>query len=269
MCELFAVSSENPVRLTYELSEFATHGGQRFHNRDGWGILFSQPRDAYLYKEPSAGATSALEHMVATQPPLSRMIMAHVRRATTGIAALCNTHPFERAVHGQKRSFAHNGDLPELRAQYAGSPEISDCVGETDSELAFMILLARLARLNASATYSDRFEIFAEFCHDMRRLGDCNFLYAEGETLFVHADKRVYEESSGRLTEPRPPGLHLGRIPAEQRRWQVKGAAIEKVDSGAQLLIASVPLDEGYWTGLPQGSALLVKNGEEHMRAIS
>ena len=69
MCELFAVSSENSVRLTYELSEFATHGGQRFHNRDGWGIVFSQPRDAYLYKEPSPGATSALEQMVRANLP--------------------------------------------------------------------------------------------------------------------------------------------------------------------------------------------------------
>ena len=81
MCELFAVSSECPVRLTYELSEFASHGGQRFQNRDGWGIVFSQPRDAYIFKEPSAGATSALEHMVATHPPLSQMVIAHVRRA--------------------------------------------------------------------------------------------------------------------------------------------------------------------------------------------
>ena len=116
---------------------------------------------------------------------------------------------------------------------------------------------------------SDRFEIFAEFCHEMRQLGDCNFLYAEGETLFVHADKRVYEERNGRLTKPRPPGLHLGHIRPEQRHWQVRGAAIEKADSGAQLLIASVPLDEGHWTGLPEGTVLLVKDGEEQMRAFS
>lgn len=267
MCELFAVSSENPVCLTYELSEFATHGGQRFHNRDGWGIVFSQPRDAYLYKEPNAGATSALELMVASQPPLSRMVMAHVRRATAGAAVLCNTHPFQRAVHGEKRSFAHNGDLPELRAQYAHSMPLLECIGETDSELAFMILLAQLARLDATATIRDRFEVFAEFCHEMRRLGDCNFLYAEGETLFIHADKRVYEESDGRLSTPRPPGLHLGRIPTEHRRWQVKGAAIDKSDSGAQLLVASVPLGEGHWTGLPEGTALLIKHGEERLRA--
>ena len=269
MCELFAVSSENPVRLTYELSEFATHGGQRFQNRDGWGIVFAQPRDAYLYKEPSAGATSALQHMVASQPPLSRMIMAHVRRATAGAAALCNTHPFERAVGGEKRSFAHNGDLPELRAQYAGSAQLRDCIGETDSELAFMILLARLASLNAFATSSDRFEIFAGFCHDMRQLGDCNFLYAENEALFVHADKRAYEDSSGRLTRPKPPGLHLGVIPREQEFWQVKGASIEKSDPGAQLLVASVPLDEGHWAGLPEGTALLIEKGQERMRTSS
>ncbi len=216
MCELFAVSSENPVRLTYELSEFATHGGRRFQNRDGWGIVFSQPRDAYLFKEPSPGGTSALEHLVASQPPLSQMVMAHVRRATAGGAALCNTHPFQRAVAGEKRSFAHNGDFPQLREQYARTAALVDCIGETDSELAFMILLARLSRLNGSTTLADRFDVFASFCHEMRQLGDSNFLYAEGETLFVHADKREYEESDGRLSRSRPPGLHVRAIPREQ-----------------------------------------------------
>ena len=266
MCELFAVSSENPVRLTYELSEFATHGGKRFQNRDGWGIVFSQPRDAYLFKEPSAGATSALEHMVATHAPLSQMVIAHVRRATAGAAKLCNTHPFQRAVYGEQRSFAHNGDLPQLRQQYAGSPEAFDCIGETDSELAFMILLGRLARLNYSAPSSDRFKVFAEFCHELRQLGDSNFLYAEGETLFVHADKREYEESNGRLTSSKSPGLHVRAIPREQPLWQVKGASLEKPDPGRQLLIASVPLDKGYWEGLPEGTALLVKGGQVRFR---
>lgn len=269
MCELFAVSSESPVRLTYELSEFATHGGQRFQNRDGWGIVFSQPRDAYLFKEPSAGSTSVLEHMVATDPPFSQMVMAHVRRATAGGAALCNTHPFQRAVFGEKRSFAHNGDLPQLRERYAGRAEARDCIGETDSELAFMILLARLARLKDAAAPSDRFEVFAEFCKEMRQQGASNFLYAEGETLFVHADKREYEDSHGQLSRSKPPGLHIREIPREQPRWQVRGASLKKSDPGTQLLIASVPLDEGYWEELPEGTALLVEHGQVRLRATT
>lgn len=267
MCELFAMSSEHPVKLRYELAEFATHGGQRFANRDGWGIVFAQPHDAYLFKEPSAGSTSALEKMVASQPPLSRMVMAHVRRATAGVPALANTHPFQRRIHGQTHSFAHNGDLAELKVRYAGSAQAKECVGETDSELAFMVLLSRFAQWDDTATLADRFEVFTEFCHDMRPLGDSNILYAQGETLFVHSDKRHYEQAYGVLGPSRSPGLHLRQIPREEMFWQVKGATLEKRIHGSQVLIASVPLDNAAWIGLDQGTSVAFAEGREIMRA--
>lgn len=269
MCELFAVSSEHPVKLTYELNEFATHGGQRYSNRDGWGIVFAQPRDAYLFKEPSAGSVSALEAMVARHPPLSQMMMAHVRWATAGPPALANTHPFQRRIHGQTHSFAHNGDLPELKARYAGSVEVGECIGDTDSELAFMILLGRLAQLNQTATPADHFDVFAAFCHEMRQLGDSNFLYGQDKTLFIHAHKRRYEDSLGHISVPREPGLHLRQIPREQLYWQVRGARIQKHRHGSQLLIASVPLDDEPWQSLPEGTALMLLHGREIMRTPS
>lgn len=266
MCELFAMSSEHPVKLSYELTEFATHGGQRFANRDGWGIVFAQPHDAYLFKEPHEGSTSALEKLVGGHPPSSRMVLAHVRRATAGHAALANTHPFQRRIRGHTHSFAHNGDLIGLKERYVGSREAAECLGETDSELAFIILLSRFANLNATAAAADYFEVFAAFCHDMRQLGDSNFLYSRDETLFVHSDKREYESAYGVLSASRGPGLHLYQIPSEQLRWQVKGATIEKQHHGSQLLVASVPLDDQEWTGLPEGTALMLKHGREVMR---
>ncbi|GAD47818.1 hypothetical protein NT2_01_05920 [Caenibius tardaugens NBRC 16725] len=266
MCELFAMSSEHPVRLRYALAEFATHGGQRFANRDGWGIVFAQPRDAYLFKEPSAGSTSALEKMVASQPPLSRLVVAHVRRATVGTPSLANTHPFQRRIHGQTHSFAHNGDLAELKVRYAGSPQAGECVGETDSELAFMVLLSQFAKLNDTATLADRFEIFTEFCHEIRPMGDSNVLYAQGETLFIHSDKRQYEYAYGALGPSRSPGLHMRQIPREEMLWEVKGASLKKHSHGSQVLIASVPLDSGEWTGLVEGTTLAFREGYEIMR---
>ncbi len=267
MCELFAVSSDHPVKLTYQLTEFATHGGRRYRNRDGWGIVFAQPRDAYLFKEPAEGATSALENLVGTDPPMSNMVMAHVRRATAGAPALCNTHPFLRTIGGQTHSFAHNGDLPELRKRYTGSAILGDCVGDTDSELAFMILLDRLKQLNKTDATSARFELFTEFCREMRDFGDCNFLYGQGARLFVHADQRRYEEADGSLTQPREPGLHICEIEPEKRSWHVRGAHIEKDQAGPQILVASVPLAEGHWTGLLRGTTLWLEQGREMMRA--
>ena len=267
MCELFAMSSEHPVKLVYQLRQFATHGGQRFSNHDGWGIVFAQPCDAYLFKEPAEGATSALERLIVSNPPMSNMVMAHVRRATAGHPALCNTHPFRRTVRGEVLSFAHNGDLPELRAAHANTAALHDCVGQTDSELAFMLLLERLKGLGDTALPADRLDVFARFCHEMRRYGDCNFLYSEGERLFVHADRRRYEQSDGTLGEPRAPGLHICEIPSEKLVWRTRGASIEKPHAGSQMLVASVPLGDGRWEDLSRGTVLMVERGKEILRA--
>lgn len=259
MCELFAMSSDRPARLQYELTRFSTHGGQRYANRDGWGISFVQDRDAYLYREPSAAAASPLELLVAGQSVPSRLVVAHVRRASRGNAALCNTHPFRRTTGGAVCHFAHNGDLPGLQDLYHGTETSRHCVGDTDSELAFMLLLEQLSRLPDAASAAERFRAFGEFCAAMRAFGDANFLYTEGEALFVHAHKRRYEEN-GIVSDPRPPGLHFMQLDAGAREWRVKGAHLA-CEGESHILVASVPLDDGPWVGLPEGSTLLVERG--------
>ena len=42
----------------------------------------------------------------------------------------------------------------------------------------------------------------------MRPLGQINFLYSDGDCLWVHGHKRR-QHIDGRITEPRAPGLHL------------------------------------------------------------
>lgn len=264
MCELFAMSSDRPARLTYELSEFATHGGQRYANRDGWGIVFTQERDAYVYREPGSASASPLERLVAGHSVPTRLAIAHVRRASAGQPALRNTHPFSRIIEGESRHFAHNGDLPGLKDSFSGSAAAENCVGDTDSELAFMLLLQRLRNLPASASMEERFSAFGEFCAEMRHYGDANFLYTEGEVLFVHAHKRRYEEN-GVIGEPRAPGLHLMELAARPTQWSVRGAHLAS-EGSAHVLVASVPLDRSPWQGLAPGTTLLIREGRVALR---
>lgn len=259
MCELFAMSSDQPVCLRYRLSEFATHGGERFANGDGWGVVFTQERDAYLFKEPSAACDSPLEQMVASHAPSSRLVMAHVRRATAGDPSLCNTHPFRRTIDRQVRHFAHNGNLPALKEQFPDSWAAENCIGDTDSEFAFLLLLDRFAKLALDASMEERFACFTEFCRDMRSFGDANFLYAEGETLYVHAHKRRYEED-GVMGRPRAPGLHIRKLDPSEQEWRVQGAELSP-EGRHRVLIASVPLDDGPWQDLSEGATLLVEQG--------
>ena len=121
MCELFAVSSDRPTVLRYQLRTFAKHGGGEFRNRDGWGIMFAQERDAFLFREPAAAKESALERLVAKHPPPARLVTAHIRLATAGGASLANTHPFRRTRSGRVLHFAHNGSLPNLKTRFAAS----------------------------------------------------------------------------------------------------------------------------------------------------
>ncbi|WP_338466823.1 class II glutamine amidotransferase [Novosphingobium sp. ZN18A2] len=260
MCELFAMTAARPATVRYELDAFAAEGGERHANRDGWGIMFAEDRDAHVFREASPAADSPLARMVIEREIACRHLMAHVRRASHGRPLLANTHPYTRVHCGRAHHFAHNGtlggieDVPEAQAVKA------ERVGDTDSELAFLILLARLSRANATSDEA-RIDAFAAFAADMRALGDANFLFFDGHTLFVHADRRRFEMPDG-LTEPREPGLVMRRFDREDapREWHASGPRVRDLPPQT-IVFASVPLDDGNWEGLPRGTVLALRDG--------
>ncbi|MXO67008.1 class II glutamine amidotransferase [Altericroceibacterium endophyticum] len=260
MCELFAMSASAPQTVRYELDLFANEGGERHRNRDGWGILFAQDRDAYLFREPDPAATSELSRMVVRDARPCKHLMAHVRRATAGKPELANTHPFDRVIGGRRHAFAHNGELPGLEDRSDTQNLIGKRIGDTDSELAFLLLLDRLGKAEATEAAA-RFEIFAGFAAEMRELGSANFLFFDGEHLFIHADRRRFETEDG-LTEPREPGLNIRSFNAEDcgDGWTAHGASIAEI-SGPLHLFASVPLDSKGWQPLPRGTVMALKDG--------
>lgn len=268
MCELFAMSSRTPSTVCYSLDEFARHGGEQYSNRDGWGIVFYEKRDAHHFKEPCAASRSALAEMVASRKQPTQIMIAHVRLATEGGSALENTHPFRRIANGRAHHFAHNGDLYGYREEHEGDAFFAQCLGETDSELAFVDLMTRLDALERKsetrlAPLSDRFATFAGFCTDMARYGSANFLYSDGDALFVHAHRRRYEDEDGNRGEARPPGLHIrhcGKV-NDGQDWHTRGADIGGLDQQT-ILVASVPLNDSGWEELPEGCALALCNGE-------
>ncbi len=264
------MSSRSPSLVHYSLNEFSKHGGDRYGNKDGWGIVFFQERDAYWFKEPDPASDSALVDMVACMNRSSRYVMAHVRRASKGDPSLENTHPFRRIRHGKVHHFAHNGTLEGYIERHTGGRLARQCLGDTDSELAFMDLLDRLDKLGAGESdvpaLDDRFDVFTEFAAEMARHGAANFLYCDGDALFVHAHRRRYETAHG-LSEPRAPGLHVRFCmkTGEEGRWSASGADIKDLDPET-ILFASVPLNETGWEPLPEGCAFLVKHGREIKR---
>jgi predicted glutamine amidotransferase len=262
MCELFGVSSSEPVRVTYSLHAFAEHGGLLHPNKSGWGIIYHEGRDALLIKEAEPASDSPWVRFIETQPLTSTCVIAHVRYASVGAPNFANTHPFMRELGGRAHFFAHNGGLEDIWNRMPLQTTEYLPIGETDSEYAFCVLLGRLAalwrRANGPPAIPDRLEVVAKAAEAFRKLGTANFLYSDGDVLFAHAHKRRWDAGDGSFSQARPPGLSL----ATRKGLSISGLKVEAPENAANLLyVASVPLTGDGWTPLPEGTLLALRDG--------
>jgi glutamine amidotransferase len=262
MCELFAMSSRMPASLGFSLERLARRGGAEGPHRDGWGIAFYEGPDCLLLRESRPASESPLMHFMEHQGLRTRMALSHIRLATFGNRSLRNTQPFLRELGGHMHAFAHNGDLPALLALPDDAQRPFRPVGDTDSERAFCDLLARLLPLWRDAnggvpSLVERLAIIGAHAAELRQLGPANFLYADGDALFVHADRR--SQLDGRV---RPPGLYL----LQRCCWH---SAPELAEAGVDLetvrqdvaLVASTPLTDELWQPLGEGDLIALSGG--------
>jgi predicted glutamine amidotransferase len=259
MCELFGLSSRHPATVTLSLEELARHGGLTGPHKDGWGIAWYEDRDVRLIKESRPAAGSPWVRFVQRHPFESAMVISHIRKATQGGVATRNGQPFVRELGGAWHAFAHNGHLGEGPAAVP-APRFRP-VGETDSERAFCQLLERLAPLwqgRAPPPLAARYGVVAAFAAELRPLGPANFLYADGDALFAHADRRT--QADGSIA---PPGLwSLGRHCPHGGRLDAPGVSIDAPqDEQAVRLVASVPLTDEAWEPLAPGTLLVLRGG--------
>jgi len=263
MCELFSMSSRLPATITYSLEEFARHGGLTGPHRDGWGIAYYGDRDARVIRDVDAAADSALVRFVAERGQRSHTVVSHIRRATQGEVALRNTQPFSREVGGRTHLFAHNGDLTGVADAAEQVLDVDRPIGETDSEHAFCALLTRIRRLWGDGTeiptVDARLQIVADFARSVRGLGPANFIYFDGDTLFLHGHRRKHDGEE----DPRPPGLHTlcRSCTVGGTGFQTDGLTISGNNQHV-VLAASVPLTDEPWEALTEGEIVVVRKGE-------
>jgi glutamine amidotransferase len=113
---------------------------------------------------------------------------------------------------------------------------------------------------DAPPSLDARTSLLATFAADLRPLGPANFLYADGDALFAHGNRRI-QGAAGRIA---PPGLWL-----LQRHCKL-GDPAPDCDGGVAIgtgertvvLIASVPLSDDAWRPLSEGELVVVRNGE-------
>jgi predicted glutamine amidotransferase len=263
MCELFAMSSRFPTNVRFSLEAFSRHGGLEGPHKDGWGIAYYADEDVRLVKEPQPAFDSACVRFIQEHPFATTTVLAHIRKATRGTVAMKNCQPFARELGGRMHLFAHNGDLDPggLRAELPLGGFRP--VGDTDSEYAFCGLLERLRPLwlrSVPPALDERLSAVAEFAAAVRPLGPANFLYSDGDALFIHGHKRFHGDGAG----AKPPGLHVlcRRCAAPSGPWVAEGLSLALDADQDVILAASVPLTaETGWRALAEGELLVAQRG--------
>ncbi|MEH6470505.1 MAG: class II glutamine amidotransferase [Halopseudomonas sp.] len=264
MCELLGMSAHHPASITLSLNEFARHGGETGPHADGWGVAYYEGPDANLIRESTAAAESVLMSMLRGYKVASETVIAHIRRASFGPVELKNTHPFRREMAGHVHTFAHNGDLPGIEEQLQIKPSgLATPIGNTDSEYAFCLLMQRLADIWTSTevipSLSTRLEIISEFAQQVGQFGPANFLYADGDALFVHGHVRT--QADGSVCAP---GLHYISVECDYGVGESELACVKLESSDVQkvTLISTLPLNNGHWLPMQEGQLLVIKRGE-------
>ena len=178
------------------LMEPFPRGGEIAPHSDGRGVAFYEGRAARVFKDPVPAAESGCLAFISGYGFQSRIVVGHIRRANPATfgRTSANTHPFDRELGGRSWVFAHNGRLDGLRDDPTFAPRRFLPIGETDSELAFCLLLDAIARCGCGTNFSGSgvVEEIRAVLEDLSRIGEFNFLMSDGERLFVHAHTHLY-----------------------------------------------------------------------------
>jgi predicted glutamine amidotransferase len=190
MCQLFALTSHQPVSPHFSLRGFFQRGGKTGEHGDGWGLALFRDGDFHLQTHVTAAYSCLNATALLHTKPRATTVVAHIRKATEGEVAPQNSHPFIRTLWGETWAFAHNGDLknfyPNLTADY--SPN-----GQTDSERAFCEIFSQLAN-----HFPDKpdLPVLAEFLRRqsavIARHGTFNYLLSNGSLLIAHCSTELY-----------------------------------------------------------------------------
>ncbi len=252
MCQLLGMNCNVPTDICFSFEGFHVRGGLTDHHRDGWGIAFFEGTGCRMFLDSKATIESPVAELVRKYPIHSKNVIAHIRKATQGLVALENCHPFQRELWGRYWIFAHNGNLVNFHPEPL---ESFRPVGNTDSERAFCHLMERLKREfpgeypGSGAIY----RLLGTLAAEIARYGIFNFLLSNGEVLFAYGSTNLHY-----LVRKAPFGdAHL-----IDQDLSVDFSQVAGVDDKVAV-IASFPLtDNEVWVPFSPGQLLMFREGE-------
>ena len=195
MCQLLGMNCNTPTDIVFSFEGFAKRGGLTDEHSDGWGIAIFEDRACRLMIDNQPSVSSPVADLVRSYPIKSLNVIAHIRKATQGVVALENCHPFMRELWGRHWVFAHNGNLVDFTAAEDG---FYQPVGSTDSEAAFCVLLngLRQAYPNATAknppTLCEITAVLKTLVNEIAQFGTFNFCLSNGQAMWAHCSTNLY-----------------------------------------------------------------------------
>ena len=254
MCELLALSANTPTDLCFSFHGLRRRGGATADHGDGWGLATfdAEGQGVHLYREDAAAAFSPTAARVATLPLKAHCSIAHIRKATRGIVALRNCHPFHRRWHGEDWVFAHNGDLAgDWSLEGPHQP-----LGDTDSEAAFCWILRELDHAGVGPADEEGLRCqLVRLSAALARRGTFNGLLSNGRWLFATASTRLHV-----LTR---------RAPFRQARLADDDLSVDFSElagpNDVVTIVSTEPLTTNEaWHPLQPGESLWIVAGEVH-----
>ncbi|MDF0555544.1 class II glutamine amidotransferase [Kamptonema sp. UHCC 0994] len=251
MCQLLGMNCNVPTDICFSFEGFSARGGKTDIHADGWGIAFFEGLGCRIFLEAQPSVNSAVAKLLRRYPIHSTNVIAHIRKATQGEIALENCHPFQRELWGRYWVFAHNGNLPEFEPENAG---LYQPVGQTDSERAFCLILETLRQNfpQSKPPLKELYLVLAEISKILAAKGVFNYLFSDGEHLFVHCSTLL-----SYIVRQAPFGTaHLVDEDLTLDFRELTG------ESDRVALIATVPLtDNEVWTQIEPGELLVFQDG--------
>lgn len=250
MCQLFALTSPQPVSPDFSLRGFFQRGGKTGDHCDGWGLALFRNHEIDLQTYCNAAHICEKATAILQAKPRATTALAHIRKATEGAVALQNSHPFMRSLWGETWVFAHNGTL---RNFYPELPSGFQPLGQTDSERAFNFIFSQLAK---TFPVRPNLSVLANFLHEqssfISRFGVFNYLLSNGSLLIAHCSTELY------WTHRRHP---FGKVELLDIDISIDLDEINAVEE-TMYVIATKPLTRGEpWSPMGQGEMRIFESG--------
>ncbi|HZX28483.1 MAG TPA: class II glutamine amidotransferase [Telluria sp.] len=191
MCQLLGMNCNVPTDIVFSFTGFSQRGGRTDTHHDGWGIAFFEGAGVRHFVDHESAVASPIAELIKRYPIKSCNVIAHIRKATQGVVALENCHPFVRELWGRYWVFAHNGDLKDYAPPLDGAFRP---VGSTDSERAFCWLLQELRRRfgDTRPPLADLRAALAPLVAQVAAHGTFNLMLSDGTALFAHCSTSLH-----------------------------------------------------------------------------